>query len=48
MLGASLEDDSNVTGRWVSLYAALGILCTVVIFATWWARVANRRRQDLT
>ena len=48
VLGASLEDDSNVTGRWVSLYAALGILCTVVIFATWWARVANRRRQDLT
>jgi hypothetical protein len=45
VLGVSLEDDSNVTGRWVSLFAALGILCTVVIFATWWARVVNRRRQ---
>lgn len=46
VLGASLEDDSNVTGRWVSLYASLGIVCTVVIFATWWARVVNRRRRE--
>jgi hypothetical protein len=46
VLGASFEDDSNVTGRWVGLYASLGILCTVIILATWWARVVNRRRRE--
>jgi hypothetical protein len=45
VLGVSLEDDSNVTGRTVSIYAALGILATVVILASFWARVVLRRRR---
>lgn len=45
VLGVSLEDDSNVTGRWVSIYASIGLLCTVVILATFWARVALRDRR---
>ena len=34
MLGVSLEDDSNVVGRTVSIYAAIGIVCTVLILAS--------------
>jgi len=45
VLGASLEDDSNVTGRMVSIYTALGILCTVLILAGYWARVVVARRR---
>jgi hypothetical protein len=45
VLGVSLEDDSNLTGRAVGLYAALGLLATVVILATLWARVVNRNRR---
>jgi hypothetical protein len=47
VLGVSLEDDSNVTGRMVSVYAALGILGTVIILGSFWARVALRRRRWL-
>lgn len=43
VLGVSLEDDSNLTGRAVALYAALGLLATVLILATLWARVVNGR-----
>ena len=38
VLGVSLEDDSNLTGRAVALYAALGLLATVVILGTLWKR----------
>jgi hypothetical protein len=47
VLGVSLEDDSNVTGRTVSIYAALGILATVVILAGFWARVVLRGKRWL-
>jgi hypothetical protein len=43
VLGVSLEDDSNVTGRAVSIYAALGLLCTVAILASFWARFTRDR-----
>ena len=42
VLGVSLRDDSAATGRAVTLYAALGLIGTVLILATFWARVANR------
>jgi len=45
VLGVSLEDDSNVTGRIVAIYAAIGLLCTVLILATFWARVAIEQRR---
>jgi hypothetical protein len=38
VLGVSLEDESGSTGRAVSIYAALGILCVLAIFASFWAR----------
>jgi Double sensory domain of two-component sensor kinase len=38
VLGVSLEDESGDTGRAVSIYTALGILCTLAIFASFWAR----------
>lgn len=43
VLGVSLEDDSNVTGRAVSIYVALGLLCTVLVLATFWARYTRER-----
>jgi len=45
VLGVSLEDDSNVVGRMVSIYTAIGIVCTVIILASFWARVVLSRRQ---
>lgn len=46
VLGVSLEDDSNVTGRWVSIYVAIGFLGAGVILAAYWSRVIlNRRRR---
>jgi hypothetical protein len=45
VLGVSLEDDSNVTGRWVSIDVAIGLLCTALILATYWARVVLARRR---
>jgi hypothetical protein len=44
VLGVALEDDSNVTGRAVSIYVALGLLCTVLVLATFWARYTRERR----
>jgi len=38
VLGVSLQDKSGRTGRAVSIYTALGILCTLAIFASFWAR----------
>ena len=43
VLGVSLEDDSNVTGRSVSIYVALGLLATVAVLATFWARYTRDR-----
>jgi hypothetical protein len=46
VLGVSLEDDSNVVGRAVALYALIGLICTVLILAAFWARVINARRTE--
>lgn len=46
VLGVSLADDSGTTGTMVSLYVALGILCTAVIIASFWARGFVARRRD--
>ena len=43
VLGVSLYDPSARTGRAVTLYAALGLIGTVLILGTFWARVTNRR-----
>lgn len=45
VLGVALEDDSNVTGRMVAIYAAIGLICTALILATYWARVVLARRR---
>ncbi len=42
VLGVSLTDNSAATGRAVTLYAALGLIGTVLILGTFWARVSNR------
>lgn len=46
VLGVSLENDSNVVGRMVALYVVIGLICTVLILATFWARVVNARRVE--
>jgi hypothetical protein len=43
VLGASLNDNSAVTGRAVRLYAGLGLIGAVLIFGSFWVRIANRR-----
>jgi hypothetical protein len=45
VLGVSLEDNSPVTGRAVRLFAALGLMATVLILATFWARIVSRERR---
>ena len=45
VLGVSLEDNSSVTRNAVLALTALGLLATVIILATFWARVANRGRR---
>jgi len=45
VLGVSLEDDSNVTGRAVSIYVAIGLLASVMLMATFWARYQRERRE---
>jgi hypothetical protein len=47
VLGVSLEDDSNVTGRAVSAYVTVGLIATVVLLATFWARYTRDRRRTL-
>jgi LPXTG-motif cell wall-anchored protein len=44
VLGVSLEDNSPATGHSVTLFAALGLIATVMILGTFWARFANRDR----
>jgi hypothetical protein len=46
VLGASLYDNSPATGRAVTIYAALGLLCTMLILWSFWIRFAGRRRQQ--
>lgn len=43
VLGASLNDNSPVTGHAVRLYAGLGLIGAVLIFGSFWVRIANRR-----
>lgn len=43
VLGVSVEDDSNLTGRAVALFAALGLAATIAVLATLWVRFAYRR-----
>lgn len=43
VLGVSREDDSNLTGRAVALYAAIGLLATALIIAAAWARFHHRQ-----
>jgi len=43
VLGVSMVDDSAATGRAVSIYAAIGLLCTVAILAGFWARFTRDR-----
>jgi hypothetical protein len=45
VLGVSLKDNSAATRDAVMLFAALGLIATVTIMATFWARIANRERQ---
>ena len=45
VLGVSLEDDSNVTGRNVAIEVAIGLICTALILASYWARVVLARRR---
>lgn len=45
VLGVALHDNSRVTGRAVTLLAALGLIATVLILGTFWARVANAERR---
>jgi hypothetical protein len=43
VLGASLNDSSDATGQAVRLFAALGLIGAVLIFSSFWIRIANRR-----
>jgi hypothetical protein len=43
VLGASAPDNSPATGRAVRLFAALGLIGAVLIFSSFWVRIANRR-----
>ena len=42
LLGVSLEDNSPVTGHAVFLYAAIGLLCVMIIVGSFSLRVASR------
>jgi hypothetical protein len=43
VLGASLDDNSAITGRAVRLYAGLGLLGAVIIFGAFWVRLSRGR-----
>lgn len=45
VLGVSLPDSSDAVGRTVAIYALIGLICTVIILATFWERF-HRRRQE--
>ena len=46
VLGVSLVDDSGTVGRTVAIYAGIGLICTVLILATFWARFVHARRPE--
>jgi len=46
VLGVSLEDDSAAVGRTVAIYAGIGLTCTVLILATFWARFVTTRSRE--
>jgi hypothetical protein len=43
VLGVSLPDNSDAVGRTVAIYALIGLICTVIILATFWERFHRRR-----
>jgi hypothetical protein len=45
VLGVALHDNSPETRSAVMLFAALGLIASVIIIATFWARIANRERR---
>ncbi|HLX32333.1 MAG TPA: hypothetical protein VKR79_06125 [Gaiellaceae bacterium] len=46
VLGVSLPDNSDSVGRAVGIYSLIGLICTVVILATFWARIQNAQRLE--
>ena len=46
VLGVALHDNSPATGWAVTLLTAIGLVATVLILATFWARVTNRRQLE--
>ncbi|HEX3807204.1 MAG TPA: hypothetical protein VHV52_10535 [Gaiellaceae bacterium] len=46
VLGVSLHDNSPATRRAVILYSLLGLLATVILIATFWARVHHTRAEE--
>lgn len=46
VLGVSLKDNSPVTGRAVTLLAALGLIATAIILGTFWARTRNAEQRQ--
>lgn len=46
VLGVSLPDESALTGHAVALYAALGLLGTILILSAFWLRVTRPRRRS--
>jgi hypothetical protein len=47
VLGASTLDDSETTGHAVSIYAALGLIATLIILATLWEHLRDRWRRQV-
>ena len=46
VLGVALHDNSKVTRTAVVLYSALGLIATVILLATFWARVQHERQRQ--
>lgn len=46
VLGVALPDNSGSVGLTVAIYVVIGLICTVLILATFWARVVNARRLE--
>jgi hypothetical protein len=46
VLGVALHDNSPATGWAVTLLTAIGLVATVLILATFWARVTNRQQHE--
>jgi hypothetical protein len=46
VLGVALHDNSPATGWAVTLLTAIGLVATVLILASFWARVTNRQQRE--